>query len=155
MLFFSRFPSRGVPSITVVPILSSHCKIYILLCSVRIRFVLMRIRIKIFFLLYFMSLLFTYIKQKDYIQFWLIFMLVSSRFFLLLGSGSAFPEVDLDPAKWYGSNRIRNTASMNRLFKAKSMFKLDVQEHCITINRIYSTNMQNRPFQIHSKLPTR
>ena len=27
--------------------------------------------------------------------------------FLLLGSGSKFPEVDPDPAKWYGSNRIR------------------------------------------------
>ena len=34
-----------------------------------------------------------------------------SRFFLVPGSRSTFPEVDPDPAKWYGSNliRIRNT----------------------------------------------
>ena len=41
-------------------------------------------------------------------------MLIYHDFFLLLGSGSTFPEVDPDPymAIWYGSNqiRIRNTA---------------------------------------------
>ena len=37
-----------------------------------------------------------------------------SWFFSLPGSGSTFPEVDPDPAKWYGSNRIliRNTCSI-------------------------------------------
>ena len=34
-------------------------------------------------------------------------MLVYHDFFLLHLSRSTFPEVDTDPAKWYGSNRIR------------------------------------------------
>ena len=39
-------------------------------------------------------------------------MWVYQGLFLLSGSGSKFPEVDPDPAKWYGSDRIRirNTA---------------------------------------------
>ena len=51
-----------------------------------------------------------------------------SRFFLLLGSGSTFPEVDPDPAKWYGFNRIRirNTGfiTMNLEHKFCSEIKL-------------------------------
>ena len=62
------------------------------------------------------SLLFTYIKKnkwflikkKLYILIILFDLYVSlSRFFLLPRSGSTVPEVDLDPAKWYGSDRIR------------------------------------------------
>ena len=34
-------------------------------------------------------------------------MRVYHNFFLLLGSGSTFPEVGPDPSKWYGSDRIR------------------------------------------------
>ena len=48
--------------------------------------------------------------KKNYILIILVDFYVSlSRFFLLLGSGSTFPEVDPapDPAKWYWSNRIR------------------------------------------------
>ena len=50
-----------------------------------------------------MKLLFTYIKQNKWflkINYILLIMVV---FFLLPGSGSKFPDVDPDPAKWYGS----------------------------------------------------
>jgi len=42
-------------------------------------------------------------------------MLVYHDFFLLPGSRLTFPEVDPDPAQWYGSNRIRirNTTKNN------------------------------------------
>ena len=65
-----------------------------------------------------LSLLFTYIKQNKWFLFFLNYILIIlvdlfiMIYFLLPGSRSAFPEVDPDPAKWYGSNRIRilNTA---------------------------------------------
>ena len=42
--------------------------------------------------------------------------------FLLLWSGSTFPEVDPDPAKWYGSIRIRNTSYLDGLVNLTEAF---------------------------------
>ena len=42
---------------------------------------------------------------------------------LLPGSRSTFSEVDPDPAKWYGSNWIRNTAWTNCNFMFSSIIR--------------------------------
>ena len=59
--------------------------------------------------------------KKNYIFIILVDLYASlSRFFLVPGSRSTFPEVDPDPAKWYGSDRIRirirNTGIMCTIF---------------------------------------
>ena len=61
-------------------------------------------------------------------------MWVYHDFSLLPGSRATFPEVDPDPAKWYGSNRIRirNTANNNNtiyLFSVNNSSLLTVAKH--------------------------
>ena len=60
--------------------------------------------------------------QKNYIFIILVDLYASlSRFFLVPGSRSTFPDADPDPdpAKWYGSDRIRNTDFRDKKDDAK------------------------------------
>ena len=45
-----------------------------------------------------------------------------SRFFLVPGSRSTFPDADPDPAKWYGSETLIKNDFFNRVFIFKSHF---------------------------------
>ena len=73
-----------------------------------------------FFVASLMSLLFMCVNQWFlWKNIWYFIILVDfyvniKIFSLLPGTGSTFPEVNPDPAKWYGPDRIRNTENIRQ-----------------------------------------
>ena len=89
-----------------------------------------------------MNLLFMFIKQKMVISFlknYILIILVDFyASFLLPGSGSTFPEVDPDPAKWYGSGferlglKLRSWDDLVAILQGKcNISRMSLEENCV------------------------